>query len=364
MNIIHVSDTSIYNFDGISTYLNELIKCSELSGDKVLVLTTSPISGKNRTCSYKNTIVKVFPSFRFPGKPKFVTVLNFGMRKIIRDFEPDLIWIHSIGTPGQFAALIGKGKYRIVYTKHCFDGELWNNYLNIPLMFRWFLDKVAEKMENKILESVDNVVYHLNNKTKVQNNRYFHKFITIPPPLPSKFFENRPTAKTKKNKLTIGFCGRCEPDKGLETTFAALKLFTQQHKNINAEFLIIGDGPEAHRLKKKYSNLNVLITGYVDDVIPYLDQLDAFVLSSKHETISLSSLEAYARGIPIFSVPIGYLEEVCKNLSNYHLFDTPEKLAALLYDVMILKIDMKNKEVCSINSMVVSYTSLYNQIVK
>ncbi len=360
MKIIHVTDTSIYNYDGISTYINELLLCSEQQGHETLVLTTTPYGTNIREYGKSKTKIKIFPSVRFPGKPKFVTVFTFGMKKIIDDFNPDIVWIHSIGTPGMRAAKIADGKYRIIYTKHCFDGVLWNSYLNINPAFHWFFNFWAGKFENKILRSADEVIYHLRDVSPVKNNKYFNKFIFSPPPLAAAFFENKKD-KTKVNgKLTLGFCGRCEPDKGLEDTLKGLQLFHEKHKDIELEFIMIGDGPEAHRLKDKYDFLKITITGYINDVIPYLDKLDGFVLSSIHEMISLSSLEAYARGIPIFSVPIGYLQESSSTLNNFYLFETHEQLAELVFKILVKQdIPVKTNSVNGLNSLVISYPDLY-----
>jgi len=366
MRIIHVTDTSIYNYDGISTYVNELIEVSEKNHDEILVLTTTPHGNDLRDVTKRNnTNIHAFKCLRFPGKPKFIAVITKGLKKIITDFNPDIIWIHTIGTLGMQVADFSNQKYKVVYTKHCFDAELWCSYLNIPKKLQKIFYMSASFFENKIYRAANLVVYHLNDISKVEKGKFYQKFIHVPPPLNSRYFENRKKkADIKSNKLKLGFCGRCDPDKGIANTFQGLEIFQRKYKDVDFEFILIGDGPEAHRLKEKYPTIKVTITGYVDDVVPYLDQLDGFILSSHQETISLSSLEAYARGVTIFSVLIGYLSENSQKLKNFYLFKTPEQLADLVYNKLVIKnTNSENDSIDKLNDFVVSYEQLYKSVI-
>ena len=363
MRIIHAVDSSIQNYNGVTTYINELILNSEMRGDEILLLCTTPTYKTNlRAINYKGT-VKTFKSFRFPGKPQLVIPIKTGITKIIHDFKPDLIWIHSIGTIGTKTAKIAKGKYKVVCTKHSFDGELWCLYLNIPKPFQWIFHASANKFEKIVAAASSFFVYHIHETKKIEHLTYFKKFLNFNPPLQSRFFENRTKKLLEPNKLTLGFCGRCEPDKGIEDTYIALQLFKEKHPEIEIVFYLIGDGPVARTiLSRKYDFLTTIVTGYASDVIPYLDKLDGFILSSKHETISLSSLEAYTRGIPIFSKPIGYLSEIT-NIDNYYLFDNNEKLVTLLEKVFIT--EKKSRGIATENilsELTISYPELLKKV--
>jgi glycosyltransferase involved in cell wall biosynthesis len=363
MKIIHAVDSSIQNFHGISTYINELIKCSESKGDEVMVLCNNPIGNKNLRPIENKAIIKTFKSLKVPGKPKFQMTITTGISKTIDDFNPDLIWIHTIGTICTKVAKIAKGKYKVVYTKHCFDGELWCLYLNVPKPFQWIFKGVANKFEEKIADACSFIVYHIQDISKVEHKSYFNKFISFNPPIQSSFYENRTEKSLDTNNLTLGFCGRCELDKGIEDTYLGLQLFKEKHPEINLTFYLIGDGPVAKTLPAKYNFLTTIVTGYTNNVIPYLDKLDGFILSSKHETISLSSLEAYSRGIPIFSLPIGYLSE-SDAIENFYLFENNEQLVHLLEQVFI--IEKKSRKIPSgnvLNKLTISYPELLAEVI-
>ena len=361
MKILHAADTTIYNYDGISTYINELINAAGLKHE-VMVIATTPHSNLRRDfCRHQNIKVHELPCFRVPGKPKFIIVRTAGLKKIIDDFNPDLIWIHTIGTVGMKVASLAKNKYNAVYTKHCFDAELWASYLKAPGFLQVFLQYAANTMEAKVVAGCKNVIYHLRDTAKVDDRPYFHKFIFQNPPLQKRFFQRiNESAHLTSNQFTFGFCGRCDPDKGIATTVAALQLFASNHPHIDFKLLLIGDGPEAHRLKKENPWLNIEITGFTNDVIPHLDKLDAFILSSHQETTSLASLEAYARGLPIFSVPIGYLSEHHADIQQFYLFNTPKELADLLYTKMVCEPAPGKRT--NIQNMVSSYDDLLQSV--
>ena len=361
MRILHATDTTIYNYDGISTYINELINAAGYNHE-IRVITTTPHSHIRRDfCRLHNIKVHELPCFRVPGKPKFIIVRTAGVQKLIDDFNPDLIWIHTIGTVGMKVAKIAKNKYNAVYTKHCFDAELWSSYLKLPVRFNGLLNYAANTMEAKVVSSCKNVIYHLRNTAKVNGRPYYHKFLFQNPPLQKRFFQRiNESAHLASNILTFGFCGRCDPDKGLANTVAALKLFKNKHPQIAFKFLLIGDGPEAHRLKKENPWLNIEITGFTNDVIPYLDKLDAFILSSHQETTSLASLEAYARGLPIFSLPIGYLSEHPTEIEQFYIFNTPQELADLLHAKLLVEPAPAKRT--NIQNRVTSYEDLLQNV--
>jgi len=364
MKIIHVVDSSIQNFDGVATYINELILSSENRGDEVMLFCTTPsIKSNLRPINFKGT-VKAYSSIRVPGRPKFLVPINFGLTKEIEDFNPDLIWIHSIGTMGLKVASLAKDKYKVICTKHSFEGELWCLYLEAPKPFHSFIHAGAAKFEKIVADSCAFFVYHIHDISKIKHLEYYDKFQKFNPPLQTRFFENRFEKPLEENKLTFGFCGRCEADKGIEETYVGLQKFKEKHPEIEITFYLIGDGPITKTTPLQYPDINTIVTGYTTDVIPFLDKLDGFILSSKHETISLSTLEAYTRGIPIFSLPIGYLSEI-KDIENYYLFEDNEKLVEQLEKVFV--IEKKGRKIPDdekLSKITISYPQLLNKVIQ
>jgi glycosyltransferase involved in cell wall biosynthesis len=336
MRILHVSDGSIYNYDGVSTYINELLECSLNDGTDSKVLTSVPFNPDRPRKVNHNSEVKEFRRLSFLSADKFNFSLPAGMKKSIAGFAPDIIWIHTIGPLGLRAARVARKRYRIFYTKHCFDGDLWCSHLNVPTPFRWLFHMVAEAAESRILKYSEVAFLHLNRFDRLKSVKYFNRFRYIPPPISSKFLERGiENERYKEEKITIGFCGRLDAEKGIEKLFMAEEICRNKLNIKNIHLLLVGDGPEAKRLCNAYPGAETTVTGFVDDVIPLLDRMDAFVLPSETEMYSLSSLEAYSRGKMVFSTPVGYVGQNADSLSNVFLFRTAEELAALIKSKLI-----------------------------
>lgn len=123
--------------------------------------------------------------------------------------------------------------------------------------------------------------------------------------------------KIDPGKNVIGYCGRISKEKDLLTLRQAF-LFVKE-KFPNTILLIVGDGSgeDAEKLKKTQ---DVIITGFVKDVTPYLKAMDIFVLPSLTETTSLATLEAMSTEIPVITTPVGRLAEYVQNSVNGYVF--------------------------------------------
>jgi glycosyltransferase involved in cell wall biosynthesis len=360
MKILHVTDGSIYNYDGVSTYINELLEVAGKGGAKLLVLTTVPLNPEKLRQVIHDAEVKEFKRLRVFSTLKFNFSLPHGMKKALYEFDPDLIWIHTIGPLGLKAAVLAKNKYHTVYTKHCFYGDLWCNHLHIPSYFQWIFHLVARAAERKILKASDVVLFHNNNYEMTGINGIGKRFRYVPPPLSEKFLNPESHSRKKQNEiLTIGFCGRLDPEKSLELLFKAARIYQRKHSLNDIRILLIGDGSEAERLMGQYPDVSTTVTGFIDDVIPYLDMLDAFVLSSSTETSSLSSLEAYSRGIPVFSTPVGYLGQNPDKFPQIFNFNTADELSSLIYEVLVLRKDSEYSYPENLGQSVISFSKLH-----
>jgi glycosyltransferase involved in cell wall biosynthesis len=360
MRILHVTDGSIYNYDGVSTYINELLECASKEGAELLVLTTVPLNPENIRHVLHKAAVKEFKKIKFLSSLKFNFSLAKGMKHALDEFKPDILWIHTIGPLGLHAAILAKNKYHIIYTKHCFYGELWINHLRVPVGFRWMFNMVARAAERKILKSSKIALYHNNDIGTIHHYKYLTQFKQVPPPLSEKFLtENSNRTGNKTDTITIGYCGRLDPEKRLEHLFNAADIFQKKFKMKKIRILLIGAGAEAEKLVKKYPHINTTITGFVDDVIPYLDLLDAFVLASGTETTSIASLEAYSLGLPVFSTPVGFLGQNTNKFPHAYNFNTPEELAGLIYKVLVEKKSQENQISVRINPLVITYSKLH-----
>ena len=98
--------------------------------------------------------------------------------------------------------------------------------------------------------------------------------------------------------LVIGFCGRIGREKDVPTLCKAFEVIKKEWRN--ARLFIVGEGLEVEECKQK----GITITGFVDNVLPYYQAMDIFVLPSLTETSSLVTMEAMACGLPVVVTPV------------------------------------------------------------
>ena len=96
-----------------------------------------------------------------------------------------------------------------------------------------------------------------------------------------------------------------------------IKVFDIVRKKIPVKLLLVGDGPERHRLEELCRELNtchlVKFLGKVKDTERILAASDLFLLPSATESFGLAALEAMAAKVPVISTNTGGLPEVNKH---------------------------------------------------
>lgn len=106
--------------------------------------------------------------------------------------------------------------------------------------------------------------------------------------------------------ILIGQHGRLGYEKDLKTLLRGFIRVQAKHKNV--KLLFIGDGQAS--IRKMFEGRDgVILVGKKDNVIPYLQALDIFVLTSLTETTCLSALEAMSCGLPIVSTRVGFVKD-------------------------------------------------------
>lgn len=154
--------------------------------------------------------------------------------------------------------------------------------------------------------------------------------------------EPRGGAGTGKRPLRLIYTGRIEHHQKRVTAYPALSRELER-RGIDHELLLIGDGPAAPELDKlieKTPRVRRMGLMSAEDVTPWLDRADAFVLASRFEGLCISRIEAMARGcVPIVTVAnSGAGEGIEDGVSGFYADAQPEdddeKTAASLADAV------------------------------
>ena len=112
------------------------------------------------------------------------------------------------------------------------------------------------------------------------------------------------------------YTGRFVQEKRLDNLLKAWDQLQPDYKDVT--LLLVGDGDEAASLKAS-AGQSVLFPGQVDDVLPYLQAADVFVLPSATEGLSNALLEAMAVGLPVIATSVGGAPDLIKDGENGRL---------------------------------------------
>lgn len=109
--------------------------------------------------------------------------------------------------------------------------------------------------------------------------------------------------------------------------------------NKDLKFWIVGDGPEKGYLKSLAEKLgiqkSVVFWGFQEDVVPFLEQADAFILPSFSEGFSISLVEAMSCALPSIATNVGGPSEIIKPQTGFLIdpsndYDILEKMKYLV----------------------------------
>lgn len=103
----------------------------------------------------------------------------------------------------------------------------------------------------------------------------------------------------REGRARVGSVGRLVPVKGFDVLVEAVRSLGD---DVDAEYVVLGDGPERDALERAAQGLPVSFPGAVHDpgaVADFLRTLDVFVLPSRSEGLPNVVLEAAACGVPV-----------------------------------------------------------------
>ena len=255
------------------------------------------------------------------------------LRKIIRDYRPDIVHTHS-SLSARVAAWLERVPCRF-YTRHC--------AFEPPKKLTTFPGKQINGLMNRII-STDIVAVADAAKKNLTDTGVPEKMITViingVEPL-----REIPEAErdTLRNSLGIGredfVCGivaRLEDYKGHSYLLESAKTVLAAHPG--TVFLIVGEGTERERLEKQAAGLgiagSVIFTGFSDDVAPYYAIMDLNLNCSwGTETSSLALSEGMSVGVPAVATTYGGNPYMITDGVNGLL--VPEKDAPAMADAIL-----------------------------
>jgi len=320
--LLIATDNFLPRWDGISRFLSKLIPSLSLKYDITVI--APKFSGKKP--QIPNVKIITLPTHNFYLGDYMPTKLNFKVMK--REVKKtDLVWIQGLGPIGIKAIVCSKlYKKKVIAYTHSFEAELFPKSINVNPFFRrlaYSFTKLGSRFfYNKcnllMVPSLD--LTELLSWSKINTKKVvIHMGVDAEEFRPT--FE-KPLAKTKigiRDSMIIGYSGRIAREKDLVTLYRA---FVRLHRKYNLKLLIVGGG--LPKLKRFLENKkDIIVTGSVDNVLPYLHAMDLYVMPSLTETSSLATMEAMATGLPVIVTPVGHMKNYVQE--GYNGFQFPLK---------------------------------------
>jgi glycosyltransferase involved in cell wall biosynthesis len=229
---------------------------------------------------------------------------NTELRKIIRQFNPDLIHAHYATSYGLLGARSGF---------HPFVISAWgSDVMDFPsrsLMHRLLIRNILRKADLLLATSntiADCILRLSDKKAKIVS---FGVDTSVFSPGTKSF------GYTNKD-LVIGTVKALEAIYGIDVLLNAFALLFKKHPALPLKLLVVGGGSKEQEYKLLAGKLGIsgqtFFTGKVAfaDVPAYHNSLDIFANLSNNESFGVSVLEAEACGKPVVVTDIGGLKEV------------------------------------------------------
>lgn len=344
MKILIASDLHYPTINGVATFSRNLAKGLAGLGHDVVVIAPSQTGKKSKEVDGNHVIIRTasvpFPfyqNFRISPNP------NREVKKIIEDFDPDVIHIQMVMWIGVAALKYGnKFGIPIVSTNHAMPENLMDNLKLLAPVSRpinYILKAYGARFHSKadfVTLPTQAAIDMFNASDKIEvpmapvsNGIDLARFQRIP--ADDAVYERY---HLPKDRPIVAYVGRLDAEKHLSVLIKAFLRVNATHPD--AHLLVVGDGTDAANLKSLVHEFNlqkqVTFTGKVsDEDLMQLHRLGTvFVMPSPAELQSIATLEAMASGQPIVAVDAGALKELCQNERNGFLCeqDNDESIAA------------------------------------
>ena len=352
MKILIASDLHYPTINGVATFARNLARGLADRGHEVLVIAPSQTGKKCKEVDGNHIIVRTV-SVPFPFYQNFKISLNptREVKKIIDDFDPDVIHIQMLMGIGQAAMKIGN-KYGIpiVSTNHAMPENLMDNLRllapfsrPINYMIKAYGARFHSKADFVTLPTQSAIdMFGAGDKidvpmAPVSNGIDLGRFTVgqAPDELYKKF--ELPT-----DRPIISYIGRLDAEKHLPVLLRAFVRVKSVLPHVH--LLIVGDGTERTNLQSLARELGIshdtTCAGRVsdEDLVDLHKVGTVFCMPSPAELQSIATLEAMASGQPVVAVDAGALKELCQHERNGYLTEQDddetiaEGLVAILSD--------------------------------
>jgi glycosyltransferase involved in cell wall biosynthesis len=147
----------------------------------------------------------------------------------------------------------------------------------------------------------------------------------------------REELQIESDEIVFGTVANYRREKAYEVLLEAARIALQSGERIR--FVAVGQGPLEDEMRALHAQLGlgdrVLLLGYREDAVRVMSAFDVFTLSSRHEGLPVSLMDALALGLPVVATRAGGLPGAIDDGVEGRLvpIDDPAALAAAYVEV-------------------------------
>lgn len=355
MRIAIFAETYYPFISGVVTHIETLKLGLEAQGHQVLIVTMSP---KAEHHYIKDGVLycPALPLKRIYGYG-VANPLNLQRLRIIAEFDPDIIHIHTEFTMGIFGLWAARQlKKPVVYTLHtmyddymCYISKQERIQKLVKPGAHMYFRKMAKKSTEIIGPSLK-VVEYLRRCNVDRHINIIPNTVDLSSFLPQNVAPDKIEAVKKALGIRPGdtalcFVGRLGIEKSLDVLIG---YFGQQFRGQDScKLFVIGEGPERKNLEKLIREQGlerqVFLLGKIDHdrLPPYYHACDAFATASLSEINSISMLEAMASGLYVLQRLDIYNKNQITEGVNGSLYTSAAEFGSLVREAAALDDDAR-----------------------
>jgi glycosyltransferase involved in cell wall biosynthesis len=255
--------------------------------------------------------VKESKQFKNEGNPLKVTYLLslFKIKKIIKEFKPDILHAHYATSYGLLGALSGF---------HPFILSVWGTDV-ISFPNTSFLHKNLLQFNFKKADKIMATSSYL----AAEADKFTEKKIEVTPfGINTTQFAPAKVASpfdSAGEPIVIGCIKRLEDTYGIDYLIKAFKMVVEKNKDKKLKLLLVGEGSKLNKYKNLAKELkiehDVFFAGKIpyEKITDYHNMMDIGVYLSLYESFGVAVLEASACGKAVVVSNVGGLPEVVEN---------------------------------------------------
>lgn len=270
--------------------------------------------------------------------------LSFRAKKVISEFNPDIIHIHHpfvLSSPAiMYGKKLGIPKILTLHTQY--------------EQYAYYITPIPEKLTQEAIKRIIfNLAYKIDcittpsgsMKELIKSYGIKNRIEVIPNAIELDSFRQNDELKCleikkrynlKENDKIILYVGRIAQEKSIDKIIEALAIIKKKGSN-NVKLLIVGEGPALDELRQLVRSLQieeeVIFTGVVSnkEIRHYYKIAYLFAIASTSETFGIVIIEALASGIPVLAVRApGAVDILTDGLDGLLVDDDVEKFANAL----------------------------------